>query len=107
MPAAVPTEAERSRDRVASADAIFPDPFVTRIEDDAGIRFLQPARPEAPQFLVQLRVQFADRTRAKLMAEQFLGDRLRPVNSSVGNRPGRSCGIRSGSLPTRVTSVRG
>ena len=68
MPSAVPTEAERSRDRVASADAVVPDPFVTRIEDDAGIRFLQPARPEAPQFLVQLRVQFADRTRAKLMA---------------------------------------
>jgi hypothetical protein len=128
---AFPVDADRDQHRVARNDPILAHPFVAGVQDQIGIRFFQLALAKRLQRRIQPLVDGADRRGRERVPDQFLGDLLHlprrdtlhihlgePAtsafserwyrsNNSVENRPPRSCGTRSSSLPTRVISARG
>jgi len=76
MPAAVPTDTQGDERSAAVPDSVFAHAFVAGIEDEVGVLLFEPPGHEARQLFVELLINVADGGSTKLMAAEFLGDRL-------------------------------
>src|SRR5215831_6818901 len=126
---AVPVDTDRDQHRLADDDAALPHPFVARVKDQIGKGFDQWTAGKLRQTGIQSLVALIDEAEklwphsssviaftlrvetpcTYISANAATGarsERWYRSNSSVENRPARSCGTRSSSLPTRVIRVR-